>query len=58
MDNSTDITVILHFNGSIIINTEYGVIFMCDEPTCFLIPQIMSFEELNVELCQSINVDT
>ena len=63
MDNSTDITIIAYFNGSVIKNTEHGVIFIYDEPVYFLIPQTMSFEDLNVGdlnvgLCQGIYVST
>ena len=56
MDNSTNITIIIHFNGSVIINTEYGENFMFDELTYFLVPQTMLFEELNIGLCQDINI--
>ena len=35
MDNSTNITIVAHFNGSVIKNTEQGVIFMSDEPAYF-----------------------
>ena len=55
MDNSLNVTVIVHFNGSVIKNTEEGVIFMSDEPLIIFVPQTMSFEELNIELCQGIN---
>ena len=37
MDNSTNITVIVHFNGAVITNTEQGVIFTSDEPTYFFL---------------------
>ena len=56
MDNNTNVTIIIYFNGSIIINTENDVIFMSNEPTYFFVPQTMSFEELNVGLCQGINI--
>ena len=58
MDNSTNVIVVVYFIGSIITNTEQGVIFMSDEPTYFFVPQTMSFEELNVGLCEGINVGT
>ena len=58
MNNSTNVTVIAHFNDSIIKNIEECGIFMSDEPTYFFIPQITSFEELNAILCQGINADT
>ena len=35
MDNSTNITVVVHFNGAVITNTEQGVIFTSDESTYF-----------------------
>ena len=49
-------TTVVHFNGSVITNTEYGVKFMFDELAYFLVPQTISFEELNVRLCQGINI--
>ena len=58
MDNNTNITIVVHFNGSIIINIEYSVIFMFHELAYFLIPQTMSFKKLNVGICQGINVGT
>ena len=32
MDNSTNITVIAHFNGYVIKNTKEDVVFMSDKP--------------------------
>ena len=58
MNNSTNVIVVAHFNSSIIENIEKGVIFMFDEPLIIVVPQTMSFEELNVVLCQGINADT
>ena len=57
MDNSLNVTVIAHFNGSVIKNTEEGVIFMSDEPLIIFVPQTISFEELNVVLYQGINTN-
>ena len=58
MDNSSNVTIVAHFNGSVIKNTEEGVIFMSDEPLIIFIPQAISFEELNDVLCQGINTNT
>ena len=58
MDNTANVTIIAHFNSFVIKNTEQGVIFMSNEQTYFFVPQTMSFEELNVGLCQAINIDT
>ena len=58
MDSSTNVTVITHFNSSVIKNIEEGVIFMFDESLIIFIPQTISFEELNDVLCQSINDGT
>ena len=51
MDNSANITVIAHFNGSVIKNIKEGVVFMSDELLIIFIPKTISFEELNVVLC-------
>ena len=58
MKSSVNISIIVYFNGSIIRTTEEGVTFVYDKPICFRIPQIMSFAELKVGLCQDINVGT
>ena len=44
MDNSINVTVIAHFNGSIIKNTEECVIFMFDKPLIIVFSQTMSFK--------------
>ena len=58
MDNSSEITVLIYYNRSIIQNTYEGAIFMSSEQAYFFISQIIWFEELNAGLCESINVDT
>ena len=58
MDNSANIIAIAHFNGTVIKNTEEGVIFMSDELLIIFVPQTISFEELNVVLCKGINAST
>ena len=58
MDNSLEITVLVYSNESIIQNTDEGVIFMSSKQIYFYIPQTILFEELNVELCESINIGT
>ena len=58
MDNSINITVIAHFNGSIIKNTEEGMVFLFDELLIIFVPQTISFEKLNVVFCQGINTGT
>ena len=55
MDYNANVTVITHFNGSIIKNTDEGVIFMSDKSLIIFAPQNISFEELNIVLCQGIN---
>ena len=56
MNRNINITIIVYFNGSITTTIDEGVTFMYDCPTYLLVSQTMSFEELNVELCQNINV--
>ena len=58
MDNSSNVTVIAYFNGSVIKNTEEGVIFMSDEPFIIFVSQTISFEKLNAVFCQGINTGT
>ena len=58
MDNSANITVIAHFNDSVIKNIEEGVVFIFDKPLIIFVPQIISFEELKVVLCQDKNTGT
>ena len=58
MDNSVNITVIVHFNSSVIKSTEEGVVFKSDESLIIFVPQTISFEELNIILCQGINTGT
>lgn len=50
-DNSVNITAIVYFNGFVITNIYEGVTFMYE-----LVLESMSFEELRVEFCQTINV--
>ena len=58
MESSANIPIIVYFIGSIIRNVEDGVAFVCDEPICFRIPQIMLFAKFKVGLCQDINIGT
>ena len=58
MDNSVNITVIVHFNSSVIKNIEEGVVFKSDESLIIFVPQTISFEELNIVLCQGKNIGT
>ena len=53
--NNNIVTIIVYFNGSIIISDE-SVIFGCDYPIWVYLPDTISLEELKVELCQSINI--
>ena len=55
MGNSANVTVITHFNSSVIKNIEEGVIFTFDELLIIFVPQTISFEKLNIVLCQGIN---
>ena len=58
MDSSSEIIVIIYYNGYIIQNKNEGVVFMFGEQAYFSIPQTISFEELNTRLCESINIGT
>ena len=51
MDSSSEITVLIYYNGSVIQNTNEGVIFIFNKQAYFSIPQTMSSEELNIGLC-------
>ena len=46
MDNSINVIVVAHFNGSVIKNTEKDVIFIFDKLLIIVVPQTMAFEEL------------
>ena len=52
------ITILIYYNGYVTQNTNEDVIFMSNEQAYFTILQTISFEELNVGLCESINVST
>ena len=56
MDRCSEITILVYYNG--IQNIDKGVAFMSSKQAYFAIPQTISFEELNVEFCESINVCT
>ena len=56
MDNSTNVTVVVYFNGSVITNTKHDMILIFDKLVYFFIPQTMSFEKLKLGLCQGINI--
>ena len=43
MDNTANVTLITHFNGSVIKNIEECMIFMSNEPLIILVPQTISF---------------
>ena len=58
MNSSENSIVIVYFNDSIITTIDEGVAFICDCLAYVLVSQIILFKELNVELCQSINVLT
>ena len=58
MNSSVNIIIIVYFNGSITTKVDEDIIFMCDCLAYLLVSQTMSFEELNAELYQMINVST
>ena len=58
IDSSSDITVLVYYNESIIQHTDQGMILMSSEQAYFSNLQTILFEELNVKLCESINVGT
>ena len=58
INSNLEITVIVYYNRSVIQNADEGVASMCSEQAYFVIPQTMSFKELNAGFCENINVGT
>ena len=53
----SSVNIIIYFNGDVL-NTNEGVIFVCERSIYFSISYMMSFAELEDGLCQYIDAGT